>query len=40
MLWSNEGGPLGAGGQAQAPSHRKLRRTKSVVVSVAAKGGT
>jgi hypothetical protein len=33
----DEGRSLGAGGQAQAPNHRKLRRSKAVVVSVTEK---
>ncbi len=35
----DEGGPLGAGGQAQAPNHRKLLSSRAVVVSVAEKSG-
>jgi hypothetical protein len=35
----DEGRPLGAGRQGQAPNHRKLLRPKSVVVSVAEKAG-
>jgi putative transposase len=34
------GGPLDAGGQAQASNHCKLLSSKAMVVSVAAKGGT
>ena len=33
-------GSLDAGGQAQASNHCKLRSSKAMVVSVAAKGGT
>jgi hypothetical protein len=33
----DEGRSLGAGGQVQAPNHRKLRRSKAVVVSVTEK---
>jgi hypothetical protein len=36
----DEGGPLDAGGQAQASNHCKLLSLKAMVVSVAAKGGT
>lgn len=36
----DEGRPLEAGGQAQASNHRKLQRSRAVVVSVAVKGGT
>jgi putative transposase len=36
----DEGGPLDAGGQAQASNHCKLLSSKAMVVSVAAKGGT
>ena len=42
-VWScarDEGGPLDAGGQAQASNHCKLLSLKAMVVSVAAKGGT
>jgi len=42
-VWSctrDEGGPLDAGGQAQASNHCKLLSSKAMVVSVAAKGGT
>jgi hypothetical protein len=42
-MWSctrDEGGPLDAGGQAQASNHCKLLSSKAMVVSVAAKGGT
>jgi hypothetical protein len=35
----DEGGPLEAGCQEQASNHRKLRRSKAVVVSVAEKAG-
>ena len=35
----DEGGPLGAGDQAQASNHRKLRRSRAGVVSVAEKAG-
>ena len=41
-VWScmrDEGGPLGAGDQAQASNHRKLRRSRAGVVSVAEKAG-
>jgi len=36
----DEGGPLDAGGQAQASNHCKLLSSRAMVVSVAAKGGT
>ena len=36
----DEGGPLDAGSQVQAPNHCKLLPLRVVVVSVAAKGGT
>src|SRR5207245_8550994 len=36
----DEGGPLDAGGQAQASNHCKLLSLKAMVVSVAEKGGT
>jgi hypothetical protein len=36
----DEGGPLDAGSQVQASNHCKLRSSKAIVVSVAAKGGT
>ena len=36
----DEGGPLGAGSQVQASNHCKLLSSKTMVVSVAAKGGT
>ncbi len=42
-MWSckrDEGGPLGAGDQAQAPNHCELPPSRAVVVSVAEKGGT
>src|SRR5271163_403354 len=42
-VWSctrDEGGPLDAGGQAQASNHCKLLSLRAMVVSVAAKGGT
>src|SRR3984893_17026059 len=42
-MWSctrDEGGPLDAGGQAQASNHCKLPSSKAMVVSVVAKGGT
>lgn len=42
-VWSckrDEGRPLGAGDQAQAPNHCELLPSRAVVVSVAAKGGT
>ncbi len=35
----DEGRPLEAGGQEQASNHRKLRRSRAVVVSVAEKAG-
>ncbi len=35
----DEGGPLGAGVQAQASNHRKLRGSRARVVSVAEKAG-
>ncbi len=35
----DEGGPLEAGVQAQASNHRKLRRLRAEVVSVAEKAG-
>src|SRR5215831_12370472 len=35
----DEGRPLGAGCQEQAPNHRKLRRSRAVVVNVAEKAG-
>jgi hypothetical protein len=35
----DEGGPFGFGDQESIPSHRKLLRPKSVVVSVAEKAG-
>ena len=35
----DEGRPLGAGRQGQASNHRKLRRSRAVVVSVAEKAG-
>ena len=35
----DEGGPLGVGDQEQASNHRKLRRSRAVVVSVAEKAG-
>jgi hypothetical protein len=35
----DEGRPLEAGCQEQASNHRKLRRAKAVVVSVAEKAG-
>ncbi len=41
-VWScvrDGGGPLGAGGQAQAPNYCKLRPLRAVVVSVAEKAG-
>ena len=42
-VWSckrDEGRPLGAGDQAQAPNHCELLPSRAGVVSVAAKGGT
>jgi hypothetical protein len=36
----DEGGSLGAGGQAKASNHCKLLSSRAMVVSVAAKGGT
>ena len=42
-VWSctrDEGGPLDAGGQAQASNHCKLLSSRARVVRVAAKGGT
>ena len=42
-MWSctrDEGGPLDAGGQAQASNHCKLLSSRAMVVSIAAKGGT
>jgi len=36
---SDEGGPLGAAVPAEAPNHRKLRRLRAGVVSVAEKAG-
>ena len=42
-MWNcmrDEGGPLDAGSQVQAPNHCKLLPLRAVVVSVAAKGGT
>jgi hypothetical protein len=41
-VWScmrDEGRPLGAGDQARASNHRKLRRLRAGVVSVAEKAG-
>jgi hypothetical protein len=35
----DEGGPFGFGDQESIPSHRKLPRSKAVVVSVAEKSG-
>jgi len=35
----DEGGPFEAGSQVQVSSHRKLLRSKAVVVSVAEKPG-
>ena len=35
----DEGRSLGAGCQEQAPNHRKLRRSRAVVVNVAEKAG-
>jgi hypothetical protein len=35
----DEGGPFGFGDQEPIPSHRKLLRTKTVVVSVAETSG-
>ena len=39
MLCKRWGQVLGAGCQEQASNHRKLRRSKAVVVSVAEKAG-
>ena len=36
----DEGRPLEVGSQVQASNHCKLRSSKAIVVSVAAKGGT
>ena len=36
----DEGGPFGFGDQEPIPSHRKLLRSKAVVVSVAVKSGS
>jgi hypothetical protein len=36
----DEGGPFGFGDQVPIPSHRKLLRSRAVVVSVAENAGT